>query len=344
MRYEGGCIRMEGPFLAAVDIGGTKITASVAHRGGILAKVYQQVVLRGDNQTIPRQVDCLVDYVCDHIGIQKDQLHALGISTCGPFGTHGNYRVIVPPNLCGGLTKQPRGLPNDWNEIPLEAVLSQIYPRLTIDNDGITAAMAERLFGAGRGEDNLVYVTWSTGIGSGAYVDGYLIKGKHGNAPHIGHIYLTEDGPQCGCGNFGDMESLTSGVAIAREYGKGSTAEDAFLAYRKGNAKAVRIIEKAAMFFARGLASINAVLDTRVFVIGGSVFINNCDILLPIIQEEFCRSFPALSEGVEFRPSALDRYLGDIAALSLVMPDEWIYEWQQSKPWKHAPEQIVLDR
>jgi glucokinase len=335
---------MEGPFLAAVDIGGTKITASVAHKGGILAKVYQHVLLEGNNTTIPIQVDFLVGHVCDKVGIKKAEINALGIGTCGPFGTDGEYRVLVAPNLCGGLAKERGALPNDWKEIPLEKILSQIYTHVKIDNDGITAAMAERLFGAGRGEDNLVYVTWSTGIGSGAYVDGRLIKGKNGNAPHIGHIYLTEDGPQCGCGNFGDLESLVSGVAIARDYGKNVTAQEVFSAYRNGDAKAKQIIQQAAKQFARGLASINAILDTRVFVIGGSVFMNNIDILLTMIHDEFYRSFPALSEGVELRPSALDKYLGDIAALSLVMPDDWMYEWQHKKPWENAPEQIILNK
>jgi hypothetical protein len=66
-------------------------------------------------------------------------------------------------------------------------------------------------------------------------------------------------------------------------------------------------------------------------------------ILLPLVEREFYASFPALSRAVEIRLSALDNYLGDIAALSLVMPEAWITEWQGSQPWKSAPPAINLD-
>jgi glucokinase len=341
--YLSGVEAMVSPYLAAVDIGATKITVSLINKQGIRIKVYQPVRMKGDNRTVPHQVDFLVGYACEKMEIEKNEIIALGISTCGPFEKHAGHLVLVAPNLCGGLAKQRGIIPNEWTYIPLESELSQIYNQLKIGNDGVTAVMAERLFGAGEGEDNIIYVTWSTGIGSGAYVDGRLIKGKNGNAPHIGHIFLVEGGPQCGCGSFGHLESLASGVAIARDYGGGSTAKEVFLAYRQGEKKAKKIIRSAVGHFVKGLASINAILDTEVFIIGGSVFMNNIDILMPMIKDEFYESFPALSKGVEFRPSALDKSLGDLAALCLVMPDEWIRDWQIIKPWEYAPEPIILD-
>ena len=377
-----GRYNMDGPYLAAVDIGGTKITVSIANISGILVKVYRPVQLEGDNLSVPGQVDSLIGHACGQIGVVKDEIYALGVSTCGPFGIRDGELVLVAPNLCGGLAKERGIIPNDWTEIPLQRELSRIYNKIHIENDGISAVTAERMFGAGRGEDNVVYITWSTGIGSGAYVDGRPIKGKNGNAPHIGHIYLVDNGPRCGCGNFGDMEALASGVAIARDYKSrvtaldmtsgdvtamdvtagdttakdvaledvtaegvtvGSiTAEDVFNLFRKGDPKAESVITNAARYFARGLVSINAILDTRVFIIGGSVFMNNRHILLPLVKEEFFKSFPALSKDVEFRPCALDSYLGDLAAFCLVMPDDWVRQWQEKQPWEYAPMPIVL--
>jgi len=383
---------MDESYLAAVDIGGTKITVSIANVNGILVKVYQPVHLEGDNLAVPKQVDSMVGHACEQIDIGKDEIYALGVSTCGPFKIRDGELVLVAPNLCGGLAKERGIIPNDWTEIPLQSELSRIYNKIHIENDGISAVTAERMFGAGKGEDNVIYITWSTGIGSGAYVDGRPIKGKNGNAPHIGHIYLVDNGPRCGCGNFGDMEALASGVAIARDYGGGLTtvdmtsgdvttmdvtvgdtttkdvaagdvtaegvtsedmttgdvttecvtAEEVFNLFRKGDPKAESVITNAARYFARGLVSINAILDTRLFIIGGSVFMNNMHILLPLVEEEFFRSFPALSNNVEFRPCALDSYLGDLAALCLVMPDDWVRQWQDTRPWEFAPEPIVL--
>lgn len=326
--------------MAAVDIGGTKVTVSISDKTAILVKVYQPVKLEGDHKTIPRQVDFLIGYACEKIGIKKNDISALGISTCSPFKKIDDYCVIVTGNLCGGLAKERKLVPNDWTEIPIEEELSKTYKNLKIGNDCVTAVVAERLFGAGKGEDNLVYVTWSTGIGSGAYVDGNLIVGKDGNAPHFGHITLKDDGPMCACGGKGHLEALSSGVAIARDYG-GATGE-VFSAYEKGDEKAKKVIENAAKYFGIGLATINIILDTKVFVIGGGVFMNHKDILFPLIKKEFNKSFKPLSEGVELRPSALDKFLGDIAALSLVMPDSWIKEWQDKKPWENAPEPIIL--
>ncbi len=335
---------MTGPYLAGVDIGGTKITVSLANFKGISVKVFQEVRLEGSHTAIPEQVDFLLEYACEQIGVQPDDIMATGVSSCGPFVKEDGIIQLAAPNLCGGLAKDRNIISNNWTRIPLEAVLSGRWSTLKIENDAVAAVKAERLFGACRGEDNVVYVTWSTGIGGGAYVDGRLIHGKNGNAPHIGHIYLVEDGPQCGCGNFGDMESLVSGVAIARDYGGGRTAEDVFRAFRSGEGKANEIISRALRNFARGLASINAILDTEVFVIGGSVFMNNIDILLPGIEEEFYRSFPILSADVDIRPSLLGAYLGDMAALSLVMPEDWIKKWQDNRPWTHAPLPVILDK
>ncbi|MFW5863075.1 MAG: ROK family protein, partial [Spirochaetota bacterium] len=305
-------------YLAAVDIGGTKITVSIANRSGFIGKVYQPARKEGDVKTIPRQVKYLVDRACHEAKIQPGEIDGVGVSTCSPFELREGNRIVVAPNLCGGLARHRENRPpNEWTGIPLEEELKKYYKRVKIENDGVSAAVAERTFGAGDGEDNMVYVTWSTGIGAGAYVDGILIKGKNGNAPHLGHIYIAEDGPQCGCGNYGDMEALTSGTAIARDYGEGKSAKDVFQLYREGNKKAVRIVARAARNFARGLASINALLDTRVFVLGGSIMKDD-DIVMPMVKDEYYRSFPALSRDTEFRMSALEGYLGDMAGLSLV--------------------------
>ncbi len=160
-------------------------------------------------------------------------------------------------------------------------------------------SLPRNFFGAGKFHDNLVYVTWSTGIGAGAYVDGRLIRGKNGNAPHFGHIYMLEDGPQCGCGNYGDLEAIASGTAIARDYGVNS-AKVVFDNYRTGDEKAIQIVHRAAKNFARGLASLNALFDTEYIVLGGSVM-NDSDILLPLIREEFYKSFPVLSKKCYYR-------------------------------------------
>ena len=103
---------------------------------------------------------------------------------------------------------------------------------------------------------------------------------------------------------------------------------EVFKKYREGCEKAVKIINKAARIFARGLVNITSILDTKLIILGGSVT-NDWDILKPLVTDEFYRSFPPLTKGVEIKLSGLKRYLGDLAALSLVMPKNWIKVWKK---------------
>jgi glucokinase len=329
--------------MAAVDIGASKITVSIAAETGFLIKVYQPTCLEGEPDEVPRQVDTLIRYCCKKTGMEKEQLESIGISSAGPFVKDDDGDItLVSPNMCGGLATDRGLLPNDWQSIPLEAVLSVEYKNIHIGNDAVTGAMAERNFGAARGEDDFVYVTWSTGIGTGAFVDGRPIYGKNGNAPHGSHITLVEDGPQCGCGGFGHLEALASGTAIARDFG--DDAAKCFDAYRRSDQKAKEVVEKAAGHFARGLASLIAVLDTRMFILGGSVFFSNIEILLPLIRYDFKHCcWNVFSKDVSIVPSELKDHLPDMAALALVMPKDWIEDWRDRKPWENAPETEVLD-
>ncbi len=333
---------MSKRLLSAVDIGGTKITVSIVRAEGILIKLYQNVRLEGENSTIPRQVTQLINEALERIGAQTGDIYSVGISTASPFIIKKGFKVLVSPNLCGGLAGDRDVISNDWTEIPLEEILKKRFENVTIGNDCVTAVKAEHLFGAGRNYDDVIYITWSTGIGAGIISGGRILDGKNSNAGHAGHMFISQDGPRCGCGNIGDVESLSSGTAIAREYGAKS-AEVVFKAFREGDKKAVTVVKNAIYNFSRGLASINALLDTKVIILGGGVYLNNHDILLPAIKKEFYSSFPALSEEVIFKNSDLHSFLGDIAALSLVMPDEWIKKWREGRYWETAPSMIVIN-
>jgi glucokinase len=329
---------------AAVDIGATKTTVSVSSRSGILARVYQLTRKRGDPGTVPRQVDFLIRTTCAQARVDKRQIGAVGISTASPFVKSDGALCLVAPNICGGLGEKRTGIDNDWTRVPLERDLVGRYPHLRIANDCISAAVAERSFGAGRGEDNLLYVTWSTGIGAGAFVDGHLLTGKNANAMHLGHLVMNYrregDEPVCGCGGRAHLEALVAGPAIGRQYGNESP--EVFRRCRNGERRAGELIQRVAAIMAAGLYGAVALLDSRLVVVGGSVA-KNWDLLEPLVTDDFYREFPALTREVVFRRSELDQYLGDMAGLSLVMPDDWIGDWQKRKPWLQAPDTTVLE-
>jgi glucokinase len=334
---------MSSQILAAVDIGGTKVTASVSGKKGILAKVRMPTALTGDYLAIPRQVDSMIQAAAREAGLGVDRVAAVGVSTCSPFQKRGAHTVIVAPNLCGGLGWSRKPIPNDWTFVPLEQELRSRYPRVEVGNDCITAAVAERLFGAGQGEDNLLYVTWSTGIGAGAFVDGHLITGKNNNAVHLGHVLMDLDDNRSlteGWQDAANLESFVAGPAIARLYGTGLDTLAVFRDFRRGDAKAQDVVKRAARAFARALVTATTLFDTRLIIVGGSVS-NDWDVLEPLVTDEFRAGNPFFVGGVEFRRSALDRFLGDMAGLSTVMPKDWVAKWKRERPWEKAPEAIT---
>lgn len=329
--------------LAAADIGGTKVSLSLADAEGIRVRLYQPTRLRGDSRAVPRQVVSLVERACGVLDIDRGEVSALGVAAASPFEMRNGRRELTTLTLCGGLERGVRSVPNDWTSIPLEQELSAAFPRLRVENDCVSAVVAERLFGAGTGENNLVYVTWSTGIGAGAYVDGHLLKGKKGNAMHLGYLLLSEGDPQPGQEGPPTpvrLEAWIGGTALARRYGQ--PGEVLFRDYRQGRPRARGLVEWAARVFARGLVSLTALLDPAVVVVGGGIALHNWEILAPLVEGEYRAHYPVLTGQVQLRRCGLGEHLGDMAALSLVMPPEWIQPYRLSEPWRGAPPPIAL--
>lgn len=324
---------MDTGFIAALDIGGTKIAAIVAGPQGPLARSTAPTVKKGPVRALPEQCLSLVDEACARASIDPQAVTALGVASCGPFVREQGLLGLSTPNICGARSGSA-DLPNDWDVIPLEAVLRERFGRVVIENDCVSALIAERTFGALVGEENCVYATWSTGIGFGLCVDGRVLRGKHGNAGHAGHMLMSEnEDAVCGCGNRGDLEALISGRNVGKRVHM-PTAE-LFNAARDGEPQAVAAAETAARWLGKALYNLAATLDTRCFAVGGSVWMHHGDWLAPLVMPELAARLPALTAGVEVRPAALGTIVADIGALCLVIPPEWVDGWQAGEVWKH---------
>ena len=325
---------MKNTYLASVDIGGTKITVSIANKDGILIKFYQPSKKKGNNKTIPNQVNFMINCACDKINIEKKDISAVGIATAGPFEKKQGNLILKAVNLCGGLAKGRKNKPkNNWEKIPLEKELKKKYKNIQIENDATSSAIAERIFGAGKRENNFAYVTWSTGIGVGAFIKGKVVRAKNKNSLELGHITLP--------GKNQDLEVMVSGPSIAKDYGRNTTTKEVFQKYKKNNKKAKEIINEATKNFAKGLIIFNSILKSKLFILGGSVM-NDHKILIPLIKKEFYKLKPPIKNKVKFKLSGLGEHLGDLSGLTIIMPKEWIKEWQKKKPWKKAPKAIKL--
>jgi glucokinase len=308
--------------VACVDIGGTKVAVSVADEHGVRGKVAEPTLKEGDHGALAAQIIRLVGQSCALAGVAVTDIAALGVASCGPFVMRDGLVELAAPNICGGLAGKARGLPNDWTTALLEAPLRAFFPNVRVENDGVGALEAERRWGALQGVDNCAYVTWSTGIGMGLCVDGRILRGKNGNAGHVGHTFVSDnDDALCGCGNVGDVEGLVAGNAIPRRFAAQGYTDSAmlFVAAHAGDAGAVAIIDDLCRVMGRTLYNMIATLDLQAISIGGSVFWHHRDYLLPKLRVHVAGKFGALTDGVRIVPAGLGDRVGDFAALALVV-------------------------
>ncbi len=316
-------------FIAALDIGGTKMAACIADASGPLLRLTQPTLKSGAPDAVARQGLRLLDEGCARLRIDPVSIQQLGVSSCGPFEVRDGSLGIIPPNLCGGL---PNGddLPNDWTFLPLASVLSERFSTVRIANDCVAALHGERAFGDA--PENSIYVTWSTGIGFGLCVDGHILSGKNGNAGHAGHMLLSETSDAlCGCGNRGDLEGMLGGRNFGKHLGK--PLAQIFVDASAGDADALPVIHDAARWFGRALYNLVTILDCEAIFVGGSVWHHNEALLLPLVRQEIAQRFPALTRGVSVQGATLGELVTDIGAFALVAPQHWIDDWRQRRPW-----------
>lgn len=263
----------------AIDLGGTKIiAAAVLSTGEIISRKYSLTLADEGPRPVINRLSSAVAETMAQARLKTSDIAGIGIAAAGIIDTKEGI-VTTSPNLSG------------WRDVPLRDIIAERLGLTTyLINDASAAALGEHRFGAGRGVDNLIYLTVSTGIGGGIIIDGELYLGADGCAGEIGHMIIETHGPQCNCGKFGCLEALASGSAMTREsvrrlnQGEKSsiirlvdgrlesiTAETVSLAARQGDSLACDIVARAANYLGIGLANLVNIFNPELIVIGGGV-------------------------------------------------------------------------
>jgi glucokinase len=305
---------------ACIDIGGTKVAVSLNSGAGLdlVAKRSEPTAKTGSNDALARQVIRMVDEACAEANVDPSRVQRAGVSSAGPFVLRAGLVELASPNICGGIAGPARGLPNDWMTATLEAPLRHRFSEVRVENDCIGALEAERRWGALQGYDHCAYVTWSTGVGTGLCVDGRVLRGKNGNAGHGGHMFVIDnDDALCGCGNIGDLEALVAGNAVARRFG--ADAATLLQRARGGDSAAIQTVDELCRVMGRALYNMIVILDLQRISLGGSVFWNHRDFLLPRLSGQIRGKLGALTDGCELVPAGLEERVGDYAALALLV-------------------------
>lgn len=285
-----------------VDIGGTKVLAGVVDgSGAILAELRRPTPGHDVRQTEETICEAVAELAREYPAV------AVGIGAAGWIAAD-HATVLFSPHLA-------------WRDEPLrDALAGRIGLPVVVENDANAAAWAEYRFGAARGERVVCCVTLGTGIGGGLVVSGVLFRGAHGVAAEYGHMCVVPGGRRCACGNRGCWETYASGRALARDARElaevspvaaerilhlagGSperiTGEHVVAAARDADPAAVEIVTEMGRWLGRGIATLAAVLDPDVVVIGGGVA-TAAELILAPANEEFVQNLT----GRGFRPAA----------------------------------------
>lgn len=264
--------------IVGVDLGGTKILAGVVDSSNnILGRAKVSTPASEGNAAILRALVQAISEALSAAGVPMSQVAGIGVGSPGPLDPE---RGFIP--FSSNMNVRDFALGPDLSAATARPVLLQ--------NDVRVGGYGEFRLGAGKGRQHVLAAFVGTGIGGCVIVDGKVVTGATGNAGEIGHLVLKPNGPKCGCGRRGCMESLASRSAIARRIRKAFTkgqhttlankvdeksdrlkSKDLAAAFNAGDPVTVREVERAAHFLGLGLGGLINVLGPEVVILGGGV-------------------------------------------------------------------------
>ena len=263
------------------------------------------------------------------------------------FKSYDHKHLVKIGISCGGpldskkgIIYSPHNLPG-WDEVPIIDIFrNEFNVPVVMQNDANACAIAEWSMGAGKGTQNMVFLTFGTGMGAGLILNGKIYAGTNDLGGEIGHIRMEEDGP-VGFGKAGSFEGFCSGGGIAQlsksyvlqklESGKPVTfcpskdlipeitAKSVFEAAINKDKDAMEIIKVSAEYLGKGLSILIDILNPECIVIG-SIYARNEQLFKPLIYDVLNKE--VISEALavcKILPAKLGEDIGDYAALCVAL-------------------------
>ncbi|MBX3252815.1 MAG: ROK family protein [Chitinophagaceae bacterium] len=315
--------------LVGFDIGGTKcaVTLGKEKNGNELSIIGKEAMqTQGTPAQMIEKMFAAADNLLTASHLTYQDVSGIGISCGGPLSSKTGT-ILSPPNLPG------------WDNIPIvETGFKKYGIRPTLQNDANACAVAEWKYGAGKGYDNIIFLTFGTGMGAGLILNGQLYSGTTDLAGEVGHLRLAEMGP-VGFGKAGSFEGFCSGGGIAQlaqvkvreqlQMGRRVsfcrnldelphlTAKTVADAAVEGDELAKEIYRICGFYLGRGLSLLIDILNPQVIILG-SIFARSGSLLYTAMHEVIGKE--ALKDAYadcKILPAALGESIGDYAALSL---------------------------
>ncbi len=324
-------------FCVAVDLGATRLRVGIVSEDGSVLAKYEEPTLdvleeAQSGDAIAERIIDVACRLCRGLGLDVGSALGVGVGSIGPLDLRRG-QVVNPPNL------------------PVRRIVIRDYIRdkikvpVIVANDCVAAVWGEKILGACRSSENIVYITFSTGIGGGVIVNDTLLLGADGNAHEIGHAVIdpSDDAIPCGCGGKGHWEAYCSGTGIPKlltrimeknpEYKSHiedilSRGDDPrivtveyFTCLNRGCKICSEIFRMISRYNAAGVATCIHYYNPEVVILGGSIALRNRDKIL--MFREYLPQFLASSFRVpEFRFATFedDEVLVGAAALVFKPP------------------------
>ena len=309
-----------------IDIGGTKCALVLGDaQGCVWHKVRFETADR--DSTLARIMKEAYGLI-EQAKAQGDEVKAIGVSCGGPLDSRAGL-IQSPPNLPG------------WDNVPILQMLRDAFGiPCALCNDANACALAEYRFGAGKGCESMVFLTFGTGMGAGLILGGKLYVGANDNAGEVGHVRLAPDGP-VGYYKKGSFEGFCSGGGLAQlgaAYAKDAlergvpcsfcksegeldqiTAKALAKAADAGDEVALAVWEKCGEMLGHGLAVLVDIINPERIVIG-SIYARSGHLLRKSMEKVLAaEALPASLAACEIVPAALTESVGDMAALCVAM-------------------------
>jgi len=296
-----------------VDIGGTKIQASlVEEAGAILGREKCLTPRDGGPDQVVATIENVIEQVLEDQELQPDNLTAIGVAVPGVVDPKTG-RVVVTPNMnLTGVALGPH-------------LKTRFKVPVALGNDCNLGALGETWLGSARKAKSAMAILLGTGIGGGFVQQGKLWRGARESASEIGHIVMQIGGPQCGCGNRGCFEALAGRAAIERDLreaiaaGRKSVLSEILegdlsmirsgalrKALEAGDELVTEVMRRASEILGHACLTVRHLLDPEVIVLGGGVVEACSDFIMPIAENIVGSDrLPGAREGGQVLLSAL---------------------------------------
>jgi predicted NBD/HSP70 family sugar kinase len=288
-------------WVVGIDVGRKWVRAAIADIAGTIVARRDERAKVSSAKTLIGQIGGIARRLAGEAGVRWDQVTHCVLGSPGVFDPAHGY-VAMAPNLPG------------WGRSGIvEAVREELGTNVSFENDVNLAALAERAYGLGRNVESFVFLSVGTGVGMALVIDGRLYRGAHGAAGEIAYMPLGMGDPHDPAnrrrGAFEESAAAAGVIRTARRFGMRPplTPERIFMAARRGQAVAKRVVEAEAARLALAIATVTPVLDPELVILGGGIG-RNGDLLLAPIEGELRQLLP-------FRPRVAVSALGEDAVL-----------------------------